>query len=261
MTLSQGDETSAVVEVNEELEKYLLFENSEGTVVVGFKKGAFLDNTFKRIMQQRNNLHLTARIVVRDLEKMRVSSGSTVNADTPIETDRVEVSVSSGSSASLSALKAVAVDFDLSSSSKVSVASFEAEDIRANISSAAKLTLNKAKVDRADIDASSASYVKIDYLTADKTNISTSSASRVSVSGNSAECIAHGSSGSKIDCESFNVGRARVELSSGSSGRLSVKDAIDISVSSGSSFIYYGTPTIIGTRVSSGGSVRQNQSL
>ena len=246
--LSQGTATSAIVEVNEELEKYLIFENRNGIVTLYFSSDA--QNELSRL-RKRGTLHLVAHVVAERITAVKSSSGSRVCINTDVDENDFSLTVSSGSSVKASDVRANIVKFNVASGAAAEVGNVDASRTDVVVSSAGRFRSGDVNSDRLQINIASGSSASIEMVA--------SSSSRISISsGTAEECTINGASGSRISCESLEAGKAKVVLASGSGSTLSVKDTLDISVSSAAVFTYYGIPAIVGNNVASGGRVSQH---
>lgn len=259
--LSQGQNASAVVEINEELEKDLVFENRDGVVCVGFKTdkgnlgifGSFgNDNNRKRF----DGKHLVARITVNDLRQMSLSVGAAVDAKTTFKVDDSSISLSSASSVNGMTLKGNDIKLDVSSASSFNAGSVSCDDFDADISSAAGVRIGKLAAKEVGFAASSSASATVD-VTAQVVKLSTSSAGRITASGTCGSCQIKGSSGSNISAGSLKANAVDASFSSGSSGEITARETLAASISSGGKLTYKGSPKITCKSVSSGGSLVQ----
>jgi len=291
--LSQGTETSAVVEVNEELEKYLVFENKNGIVTIGLDNDAH--NVLRRL-RQRTAPHLVAHVVVGHIKSVTSSGGSVVCVNTDVDENKftmfvsngatvkggdvkaniVNMNLGSGASAEMGDVDAAQTEVFITSSSRLRVGDVGTDRIKINIGSGSSAEMRSVDVAEAEvlisssgrlrmgdvgtnhikINMGSGSSVGIDKMTAVNADMMAYASSRISISSGKVEkCVINGGSASRINCKSLNINSAKVSLSSGSSAEVSVKDSLDIAVSSAASLTYYGTPAVVGNMVSSGGRV------
>lgn len=335
--LSQGSATSAVVEVNEELEKYLIFENKNGIINIGLNFSTNEAQSVINRLHRHTRPHLVARVVVSDIAAVSASGGSAVSVNTPVDvsqfslnvsssskvnglgvrakeaaiklsngssvemgsvnTTRLDVSVSSssklhmgdvvsgemtvgasnGSAVNTGSVSADAMAVRASSSSRMSFSGVQSNDMTLNasngssvetgavktvglalgMSSSSRLRAEGIEADNMTANASNGSTITIERISLDKANVNASSSSRISVSGTIGELVSSFSNGSRLNGESLNTNRTTVNASSSSSVVLAVRDTLSLSVSNGSSLTYYGSPAVIGNRVSSGGRVSQ----
>lgn len=254
--LSQGTATSAIVEVNEELEKYLIFENRNGIVTLYFRSDA--QNELSRL-RKRGTLHLVAHVVAERITAVKSSSGSRVCINTDVDENDFSLTVSSGSSVKASDVRANIVKFNVASGAAAEVGNVDASRTDVVVSSAGRFRSGDVNSGRLQINIASGSSASIEKLVSRYVEMVASSSSRISISsGTAEECTINGASGSRISCESLEAGKAKVVLASGSGSTLSVKDTLDISVSSAAVFTYYGIPAIVGNNVASGGRVSQH---
>ncbi len=289
--LSQGTETSAVVEVNEELEKYLVFQNKNGIVTIGLDKDA--QHVLKRL-HQRTAPHLVAHVVVGRIKSVTSSSGSAVCVNTDVnekkfnlfvssgakvkggdvKADIVNMNLGAGASAEMGNVDAAQTDLFISSSSRLRVGDVGTDRLNVNVGSgssaemksvdatdadvflfsSSRLYMGDVGTNRIKVNMGSGSSIGMDRMTAVDADMMATSSSRINItSGKVEKCVIDGGSASRINCKSLSVNNAKVSLSSGSSAELSVKDSLDMAVSRSASFTYHGTPVVV--MVSSGGSL------
>jgi Putative auto-transporter adhesin, head GIN domain len=105
------------------------------------------------------------------------------------------------------------------------------------------------------VSSSSGSRISL-LLNAKSTTVNSSSGSTITLSGEVSGAGKFGSSsGSNINAAALSTNDANVQASSGSSVSLWVKNKISADASSGGSIKYKGTPTVVDSDKSSGGSV------
>ncbi len=97
-------------------------------------------------------------------------------------------------------------------------------------------------VDKFGLEVSSGSNCTLDLVT-NHSDIEVSSGSSLHISGESDHTELEVSSGSSFKGEKYSAKEVDVEVSSGSSSRITVTDTIDGEVSSGSSLKYFGNPS------------------
>lgn len=262
--LSQGDNTSAVVEISEELEKDLVFENRNGVVYIDVKSNkskngnldlfSFFSSDDSR--KRFENKHLVARITVKDLCLLNLSVGASVYAKTPFGVDNSAIELSSASSVNGMTLKGNNIKLDVSSASSFNAASVSCDEFNADLSSAANVSIDKLEAEEVELDASSSASAVVG-MTAQKSELSTSSAGHITASGRCDSCQIKGSSGSKISARGLDANVVDASFSSGASGEITVRKSLAVLVSSGGKLTYNGSPDITSRGVYSGGSLVQ----
>jgi Putative auto-transporter adhesin, head GIN domain len=116
-------------------------------------------------------------------------------------------------------------------------------------------SFEKINSDNMSISSSSGSRISL-ILNANSTAVNSSSGSSITLSGDvKGAGTFDSSSGSNINASGLSINDADVEASSGSSISLWVKNKISADASSGGNIKYKGTPTIVDTDKSSGGSI------
>lgn len=260
--LSQGDNTSAVVEISEELEKDLVFENRNGVVYIDVKSNkskngnldlfSFFSSDDSR--KRFENKHLVARITVKDLCLLNLSVGASVDAKTPFGVDNSAIELSSASSVNGMTLKGNNIKLDVSSASSFNAASVSCDEFNADLSSAANVNIDKLEAEEVELDASSSASAVVG-MTAQKSELSTSSAGHITASGRCDSCQIKCSSGSKISARGLDANVVDASFSSGASGEITVRKSLAVLVSSGGKLTYNGSPDITSMGVYSGGSL------
>lgn len=107
-----------------------------------------------------------------------------------------------------------------------------------------------------DLDASSGSKIEVE-VDADNLTAEVSSGATIDVAGRADTFSGESSSGSSLGSYDLNVNKAKLDASSGSSIKVTVKNNLTANASSGASVKYKGNPSNTDIDKSSGGSVRQ----
>lgn len=116
-------------------------------------------------------------------------------------------------------------------------------------------SFEKINSDNMSISSSSGSRISL-MLNANSTSVNSSSGSSITLSGDvKGTGTFDSSSGSSINASDLSINDANVDASSGSSISLWVKNKISADASSGGNIKYKGSPTVVDTDKSSGGSV------
>lgn len=248
VSLSQGAKTGAVVEINKELEEYLIFSNDNGIIRIGLESEGY-----KIINKMQRRPHLVAKVTVSDLRQLRAAAGCRITMLSPIKTDDCDIKLSSSSSVSNLHLDANTLSMDISSGAYIEMTLLSNDLVRADLSSSAKL-IGNIKTDDLVLSTSSGSYVDLD-MSGDDATIKSSSASRVNIKGFVDNLSVSCSSGGSISASELTASDVNASVSSGASASVTANGMLKANASSGGSLVYSGNANIVSTNASSGGSV------
>lgn len=180
--LTQGNKESIRVEADENLHEYIITEVKNGVLHV-YSEANIRDAESKK-----------AYVSMKEINSVRTTSAGDVVGETPIKTDRLDLSASSAGNINLE-IDAVEVEVDISSSGDITLKG-EADILDANLSSAGDLNAFDLQVREADVSASSAGDADVNV--SEKFNARASSAGDISYRGNPKFVDAHSSSAGSI---------------------------------------------------------------
>jgi hypothetical protein len=204
--LTQGSENKLVLEVDENLLEHIKTEVKNGTLRIYSDKNI------------RKPKSLKAHLTFKALEKINGSSGADIYAENGIESDEMEIDMSSGSDMKIK-LKANKASFDMSSGSDA-IVKFDGKELDIDASSGSDLDIKANGLDEISLDLSSGSDVKLD--------------------GTSKKMKLNASSGSDMDAYEFVVVDAIINVSSASDVKITVTGNLEVDASSASSVRYKG---------------------
>lgn len=185
LILTQGNTEGAKVVANEESINEVVIEKNGNTATVKWKENrGFFNNGPK-------NKSAKVYLTYKKLNGITASSGSSVTAEGAVKTDRLDIRVSSGASASVK---------------------IAATDLQLQVSSGATANLNGTATNFV-LQASSGSSVSAAELLTENTSVKTSSGATVAVNASKTLQV-NTSSGSNVDYK----GNAQVEIQSKSKG-------------------------------------------
>jgi hypothetical protein len=180
--LKQGSIETISVEADENLHEYIITEVRSGVLNV------YTDANIRFAERKRVN------VTMKEVNSIRVTSAGDVIGETPIKTDRLELSASSAGDIKLE-VNAKDLKLDISSSGDITLTG-EAETLDCNLSSAGDLNAFDLKVREANISASSAGDADINV--SEKITARASSAGDINYMGNPKYIDAHSSSAGSI---------------------------------------------------------------
>jgi hypothetical protein len=180
--LSQGDKEGVTVEADENLHEYIITE-VRGSVLHVYTKVNIRDAEKERVY-----------VTMKDIQSVETSSAGDIIGETPVKTDKLELSASSAGDIKLE-IYADEVKLDISSSGDMTLKG-ETNTLDADLSSAGDLKAYDLKAKDADISVSSAGDADI-YVT-DKLTARASSAGDIHYAGDPAHVDAHSSSAGGI---------------------------------------------------------------
>jgi hypothetical protein len=180
--LKQGNDESVSVEADENLHEYIITEVRGGILDV-YSEYNIRDAERKRVY-----------VTIKEVNSVRTTSAGDVLGETPIKSDRLELSASSAGDIKLEVI-AKDIDIDISSSGDMTI-SGETDMLKADLSSAGDLNAYDLKAREADVSVSSAGDADI-YAT-EKITARASSAGDVNYKGDPKYVDAHSSSAGGI---------------------------------------------------------------
>jgi hypothetical protein len=180
--LKQGGDEAISVEADENLQEYILTDVRDGVLHV-YTEVNIRDAERKRV-------HVT----MKEIKSVKTSSAGDVYGETPVKTDRLQLSASSAGNIKLEVF-ANEINADISSSGDITIKG-EADMLEADLSSAGDLNAYDLKVREADVSASSAGDADINV--SDRITARASSAGDINYMGNPKYVDAHSSSAGGI---------------------------------------------------------------
>jgi uncharacterized protein YxeA len=180
--LKQGNNMSVTVEADENLHEYIITEVRDGILNI-YTDANIRDAERKRVY-----------ITMKDVNSVRTTSAGDVIGETPVKTDRLELSASSAGDIKLE-VTANEIKINISSSGNMTLTG-EADILKADLSSAGDLNAFNLKVREADISASSAGDADINVT--EKITARASSAGDINYMGNPKYIDSHSSSAGGI---------------------------------------------------------------
>jgi len=180
--LKQGNEESVSVEADENLHEYILTEVRGGVLNV------YSEYNIRHAEKMRVN------VVMKEINSIRTTSAGDVVGQTPINSDRLELSASSAGDIKIET-HAKTVNIDISSSGDISV-SGDTDFLRADLSSAGDLNAYDLKSREADVSVSSAGDADINV--SERITARASSAGDINYKGDPKYVDAHSSSAGGI---------------------------------------------------------------
>jgi hypothetical protein len=180
--LKQGDNVTVTVEADENLHEYILTEVRGGVLNV-YTEYNIRDAERKRVY-----------VTMKEINSVKTSSAGDVIGETPINTDRLELTASSAGDIKLET-HAKNIDVDISSSGDISL-SGETDMLKADLSSAGDLKAYDLKAREADVSVSSAGDADINV--SERISARASSAGDINYKGDPKYVDAHSSSAGGI---------------------------------------------------------------
>jgi hypothetical protein len=180
--LSQGSNERVVVEADENLHEYIKTEVSNGVLKV-YSEANIRDAERKRVY-----------VTTEEINYVATSSAGDIIGETPVKTDKLDVSASSAGDIALE-VTADEINVDISSSGDVTLRG-TSRKLDASLSSAGDLNANDLEVKEAEISASSAGDADVNV--SDKIIARASSAGDITYTGNPKYIDAHSSSAGGI---------------------------------------------------------------
>jgi hypothetical protein len=180
--LKQGDNLTVTVEADENLHEYILTEVRGGVLNV-YTEYNIRDAERKRVY-----------VTMKEINSVKTTSAGDVIGETPINTDRLELTASSAGDIKLEA-HAKNIDIDISSSGDISL-SGETDVLKADLSSAGDLKAYDLKAREADVSVSSAGDADINV--SERISARASSAGDINYKGDPKYVDAHSSSAGGI---------------------------------------------------------------
>lgn len=262
--LSQGGQTKAVVEVNAELEKYLIFELRDGILRLGIDHEAIRkDRKSDRFLQDLK--HRTATVVVSSLEKIGVSSSAKISCHGNFNGKNVAVKASSsgrvsglilacggtfaaetsssGSFSGLDVRAADGIECKASSSGFFNSSNFSSEkNASLSVSSSGSISGCKINAGQLGMSASSSGKIGDTRIDARQLDLKASSSGRIEASGKADKADINASSSGKVDISTIVLREARANASSSGSIKVHVTDIANFGSSSGGQIVYSGSP-------------------
>lgn len=176
--LKQAGNESIEVEADENLHEYILTEIRDGVLHV-YTEANIRKAEMKRVY-----------VTMRDISSLKTSSAGDIIGETPVKTDKLELSASSAGDIKLE-INAKEVEANISSSGDVTLIG-EADILHADLSSAGDLNAYGLEVREADVSASSAGDADINV--SERLRARSSSAGDINYRGNPKYLDAHSSS-------------------------------------------------------------------
>ena len=180
--LKQGNNMSVTVEADENLHEYIITEVRDGVLNI-YTDANIRDAERKRVY-----------VTMKEVNSVKTTSAGDVIGETPVKSDRLELSASSAGDIKLE-VKAKDINIDISSSGDMTL-NGEADILKADLSSAGDLNAYNLKVREADISASSAGDADINVT--EKITARASSAGDINYMGDPKYIDSHSSSAGGI---------------------------------------------------------------
>jgi len=180
--LRQGNNESLSVEADENLHEYIITEVKGGVLNV------YTDANIREAERKR------VYVTMKEINSVSTSSAGDVVGQSPVKTDRLDLSASSAGDIKLE-IHVKELDIDISSSGDITLTG-EAEKLNGNLSSAGDLNAYDLVVRDADISASSAGNADINV--SERIRARASSAGDINYMGNPKYVDAHSSSAGSI---------------------------------------------------------------
>ena len=180
--LKQGNNETVTVEADENLHEYILTEVRGGVLNV-YSEYNIRDAERKRVY-----------VTIKEVNSLRTTSAGDIYGESPVNTDRLELSASSAGNIKLEA-HAKDINIDISSSGDITLTG-ETDRLRADLSSAGDLNAYDMKSREADISVSSAGDA--DVYASERITARASSAGDVNYKGDPKYVDAHSSSAGGI---------------------------------------------------------------
>lgn len=180
--LKQGNNESMSVEADENLHEYIVTEVRGGVLNV------YTDANIREAKRKR------VYVTMKEVNSVKTTSAGDVVGQTPVKTERLELSASSAGDIKLE-VYAREIDLNISSSGDITLTG-EAEKLNGDLSSAGDLNAYELSVKEADISASSAGNADINV--SERIRARASSAGDINYSGNPKFVDAHSSSAGSI---------------------------------------------------------------
>jgi len=180
--LKQGNNESVSVEADQNLHEYILTEVRGGVLNV------YSEYNIRHAERMR------VYVTMKEINSVKTTSAGDVIGETPINTDRMELSASSAGDIKLE-VHAKKIDIDISSSGDISVTG-ETDMLRADLSSAGDLNAYDLRSREADVSVSSAGDA--DVYASERITARASSAGDINYKGDPKYIDAHSSSAGGI---------------------------------------------------------------
>jgi N-acetyl-beta-hexosaminidase len=180
--LKQGNNMSITVEADENLHEYILTEVRNGVLNV-YTDANIRESKMKRVY-----------VTMKDINSVSTTSAGDVVGETPVKSDRLELSASSAGNIKLE-VTSKEIKINISSSGDMTL-SGETDILEADLSSAGDLNAYELTVREADISASSAGDADINVT--EKLTARASSAGDINYRGNPKYIDSHSSSAGGI---------------------------------------------------------------
>jgi hypothetical protein len=180
--LKQGSNMSITVEADENLHEYIITEVRNGILNV------YTDANIREADKER------VYVTMKEINSISTTSAGNVIGETPVKSDRLELSASSAGDVKLE-VTSKEIKINISSSGDMTL-SGEADKLEADLSSAGDLNAYELKVREADISASSAGDADVNVT--EKLTARSSSAGDINYRGDPKYIDSHSSSAGGI---------------------------------------------------------------
>jgi hypothetical protein len=181
--LKQTGNESIQVEADENLHEYIITEIRDGVLHV-YTEANIRQAEMKRVY-----------VTMKDINSLKTTSAGDIIGETPVKTDRLELSASSAGDIKLE-ISAKEIEANISSSGDVTLTG-EADILNADLSSAGDLNAYGLELREADVSASSAGDADINV--SERLRARSSSAGDVNYRGNPKYVDAHSSSAGGVN--------------------------------------------------------------
>jgi len=247
----KGNTYSIVIEISDDIEKFLSVKESRGTLTVG------LDNPSKRVLRNQDKL-ARATITMPVLNKLTLSGASKFHTNDTFDCGKTRFVMKLSGASLVYGLNVSAKETLITINGASTVRDFKGDFLDADIKvSGASKFYGNIHADELDIEVSGASKAEVDGEF-EKVNLECSGASKAILSGNSDEVSLEGSGVSTIVAEGMKVKDAKIDLSGTAKASIYVTRRLDVECSGASSCTYKTDKSIsITSEVSRGSSIRR----
>lgn len=219
--LVKSDQTKAVVEVNDFLDRHVeISRNADGVVTVGLRSDRTISRMLNRLDDDRRVMRMT--LYLPSVNIIRLSGAAELNASEMFTGENVDIQLSGASELERLNISSSRVKLQCSGASEASVTLTATRD----------LVLLASGASEVDIRAQGLTYSKLGI----------SGASEVEIKGNGEGGEWTSSGASEIDGDEFAVRDLTVTASGVSSATVNVSGTLTSKASGGSSIRYAGNP-------------------
>lgn len=219
--VSQGNECSMIVEIEEDLKERFSVEQAEATLNITMKPGKTFFDSFKcSSNRKRCKVYLT----VKELSSINMSAGADIIFNTQLRTPFLKINMSGGCDI-----------YDLQ---------IEAGGLQAQISGGSDIRLS-GRVDSMSVNVSGGSDMIATGLELINLSCTLSGGSDARISGKANKMWADASGGCDFNCKDFLLSELVVSLSGGSDAYFAVDSTLSISMSGACEATIVGNPVVV----------------